>query len=357
MTGCGLSTKIVTMKRLSVRAKAAVRRMAARFVFDGADGKRELSEKNRRLRNLRRQLEKKDRELDGLRAAMAGRWGETGGIRAGDVVWIFGAGRTGSTWLSRMMGEMENHSVWFEPGVGELFGYLYYARSTEGQHNSFHFVLGRNRESWLGSMRAFILGEAGLRFPELARKPGKLVVKEPHGSIGAPLLMDALPESCMVLLIRDPRDVAASYLDAYRSGGWEHEKNRGRARSSLADERPDEFVRETARTYLRYMGNARRAYEAHTGRKSLVRYEELRSNTLETMRRIYKDLRIEVEDEELAAAVKKHSWESLPEDERGKGKFYRKASPGGWREDLTERQINIVEEVTAPVAGDLYFGP
>src|SRR3712207_6950789 len=48
-----------------------------------------------------------------------------------------------------------------------------------------------------------------------------LVVKEPNGSIGAPLLMEALPESRMILLVRDPRDVAASSIDARRKGGWQ----------------------------------------------------------------------------------------------------------------------------------------
>ncbi len=342
------------MKAFFIKVKALIRVAAQRF-FARTDDKQKLAEKNRRLSNLRCRLEKNKREIAALRAALAGRGGVEGGIRAEDIVWIFGAGRTGSTWLSRMMGEIDGHSVWFEPGVGELFGYPYYARSVEGQHKSFHFILGRDRDTWLGSMRAFVLGEAGARFPEVAAGAGKLVVKEPHGSIGAPLLMDALPESSMILLIRDPRDVAASYLDAYRKGGWEHEKIRGRGRSSRANEQPNEFVRETARTYLRYMGNARKAYEAHTGRKALVRYEELRSDTLETMRRIYGELEIEVDQKALAEAVKKHAWESVPEEERGAGKFYRRASPGGWQEDLTEEQVTIVEEVTASVADDLYF--
>ena len=40
--------------------------------------------------------------------------------------------------------------------------------------------------------------------------------------MGAPLLMEALPESRMILLVRDPRDVAASTLDAAKEGGWLH---------------------------------------------------------------------------------------------------------------------------------------
>jgi hypothetical protein len=44
-----------------------------------------------------------------------------GGVNPGNVVWIFGAGRSGSTWLASMMGELEGQHVWFEPWVGALF--------------------------------------------------------------------------------------------------------------------------------------------------------------------------------------------------------------------------------------------
>ena len=54
---------------------------------------------------------------------------ESGGIRPENIVWIFGAARTGSTWLSRMMGELPGHAVWKEPLVGSLFGDFYYERA------------------------------------------------------------------------------------------------------------------------------------------------------------------------------------------------------------------------------------
>jgi hypothetical protein len=45
--------------------------------------------------------------------------------------------------------------------------------------------------------------------------------------------------------------------------------------------------------------------------------------------------------------VEKHAWENIPEKDKGEGKFYRKASPGSWREDLTSKQVEIVEKETA----------
>jgi hypothetical protein len=72
------------------------------------------------------------------------------------------------------------------------------------------------------------------------------------------------------------------------------------------------------------------------------------------MRRLYSSLGIEVGEKELERAVERHAWEAIPEDMKGQGKFYRKASPGGWREDLTPRQAKIVEDITAPVMGEFY---
>jgi hypothetical protein len=74
------------------------------------------------------------------------------------------------------------------------------------------------------------------------------------------------------------------------------------------------------------------------------------------MQRICSALGIPVEETELARAVGKHSWENIPEEEKGEGKFYRKAAPGGWREDLTPQQVETVERITAPLLKEFYEG-
>ena len=86
----------------------------------------------------------------------------------------------------------------------------------------------------------------------------------------------------------------------------------------------------------------------------MVRYEDLRADTLGTMRRIYSTLGIPVDEHELARAVKKHSWEKIPDEQKGEGKFHRKAQPGGWREDLTPEQAEIVEGVAGSLLRELY---
>jgi hypothetical protein len=277
------------------------------------------------------------------------------GIDPSGFVWIFGSGRSGSTWLRRMMGEMPGHRVWEEPMVGALFG-EFYARAPEENLRSKDHAMGEPiRRGWVRSVRNFVLDGACYSNPDL--KTGEfLVIKEPNGSVGAPLLMEALPESRMILLIRDPRDVVASMLDAAGEGGWHRERfGRGAVgRRAMADRKPEAFARMRARAYMRGVGAARRAYEEHRGRKALVRYEDLVADAPAAMRRLYSTLGIPADEEALSRAVAKHSWGNVPEEEKGAGKFFRKGTPGGWREDLTPEQAAIVEEMAAPIIREFY---
>jgi Sulfotransferase domain len=113
-------------------------------------------------------------------------------------------------------------------------------------------------------------------------------------------------------------------------------------------------VKGQARRYVRDVGNAKKAYDAHKGRKVLVKYEDLRAATLNTMKRIYSGLKIPVDEGELARSVENNSWERIPAEQTGEGKFHRKARPGGWREDLSPEQVEIVEGVTGSLLRELY---
>lgn len=183
----------------------------------------------------------------------------------------------------------------------------------------------------------------------MAEGGGYLVIKDPWGSIGAPLLMEALPESRMIFLVRDPRDVVASILHVTFL-----RETPSTPRWQKAEEQTDDFVREEAEFYLGSISRTRQAYEAHEGRKALVRYEDLKADTLGTMKRIYSALEIPADEGELAKAVEKRSLENIPEDKKGEGTVRRRGTSGGWREDLTPEQVEIVERTTAPLLEEFY---
>jgi hypothetical protein len=145
-----------------------------------------------RIEQLRRELREKDGENARLRSRLAaGSFGLPGGdVRPENMIWMFGSGRTGSSWLSTMMGDLEGHARWNEPYVGELFGSAYYIRAGERMRGRKDYALGDDyREAWIHSIRNFVLEGANARFSGLGEN-GYLAIKEPNGSIGAPLLAE-----------------------------------------------------------------------------------------------------------------------------------------------------------------------
>jgi hypothetical protein len=275
------------------------------------------------------------------------------GANPANITWIFCVGRSGSTWLSDMMGELRGHKIWMEPGIGRLFG-EFYTKTPKRKRDSARFIMGTpTRKAWISSIRNFVLVGARHAFP-LLRPEHHLIIKDIGGGVGAPLLMEALPESRMILLVRDPRDIVASWRAAASEGGWKRRSRRAISKRGAPKKTRPEDVRKLARNYRKNLTLAKQAYDAHRGPKTLVLYEELRVDTLGVMKRLYSDLEIEVDETQLARAVKQHAWENIPEDMKGEGKFYRKASPGGWREDLTPEQAEIVERITAPVLAEFY---
>jgi LPS sulfotransferase NodH len=275
-------------------------------------------------------------------------------LRADRLVWIFGTGRSGSTWLASMMGDMTGGRLWNEPLVGKLFGDFHSDARPKSLRSKNFVMADAHRQAWLEGIRLFVSRVADSRFPGTGEGEW-IVVKEPNGSVGAPYLAAAFPRSALVLLVRDPRDVAASAIDRHRPGGqaYEWRKSEGKVRDR-ASRTPDSFIEGQAKRYMRNVGAAKRAYDAHKGPKVMVRYEDLRADTLGTMRGIYSALGMPVGEDELARVVKKHAWENISEEKKGRGKFHRKAKPGGWREDLTDNQARSVEKIAAPLLREFY---
>jgi hypothetical protein len=145
----------------------------------------------------------------------------------------------------------------------------------------------------------------------------------------------------MLFLLRDGRDVVDSMLDAQSDGGW------------LAGLTPVEselqrleFVRRRSRLWVIRTMTVQRAFDAHPPQlRFRVRYEDLRENTLAALRAIVDWLELDRSDEQLQAAVDALNFESYPSRAKGPGKALRAASPGLWRENMSEPEQEAMSEI------------
>lgn len=322
-----------------------------------------LTERNEELKDARRRMAEKDREFARLRSELERSTPGTrvDGHRSENIAWIFGTTRTGSTWLSALMGAPPVLEEWREPNVENGFGTHCYrrlgTRESRGLSNHWKrfYALG-HYEARKNFIRAFLLEEASPRFSDMTAA-GYLVTKEPHGTMGAPLLVEALPESCVAFLTRDPRDLASSAPNARKKGSRLHNQRHRRYRGRGYDERrPTGRDRAPAGRELpgRDMQKSKMAYETHEGHKILVPYEDLRADTVVTLGRIYDALDIPMARKSWSATVERHSFENITEEKKDPDKFRREATLGGWRNGLPPEQAETVERITASLLREGY---
>jgi hypothetical protein len=273
------------------------------------------------------------------------------------LAWIFGSSRSGSTWLLRMLSELRGVVPIDDPHLGHHLGVwrpipLAWAFSEEPPELTTlldlkadepgYFFSQRHRDSWWEPLRALILSRFESQAAEMnGHTSGSpiYVVKEP-GSHAAPLLTELFPESKLIFLLRDGRDVVDSWLAAYREGSWAIP---GGA-FPVAPEGRIPLIRWLSAVWVYRSRAVRRAFEARPpSDRVLLRYETLRSDTVECMRAICEMLGLDREG--LPEVVARHRFERLPSDARGPRSETRSARPGSWRDHLSSEEQAAMNDV------------
>ena len=220
-----------------------------------------------------------------------------------------------------------------------------------------YFFSDEYAATWRPELRRLILTRLAAQVRraerELSIDDPVVVVKEPNGSHGAEFMMSLLPRSRLIFLIRDGRDVIDSLIDAMTGGGW-LDKPYMRKMDSPAERLA--FTRSEARAWLERTTIVDRAYEAHPPElRWKVRYEDLRGDTLAHLRPLVSWLGIERSDAELRAAISENAFEAIPSDKKGPGTQWRAATPGLWREHMTEDERQAMEEIMGPKLVELGY--
>jgi peptidoglycan/xylan/chitin deacetylase (PgdA/CDA1 family) len=168
----------------------------------------------------------------------------------------------------------------------------------------------------------------------------RLLLKEVAGAHAAPLVMSMFPRSKMVFLLRDGRDVVDSQVAGNAPGGWLPITG-----WTTAEERK-EYVRRRSRTWAGDVTRINRALQEHPAeRRMMVRYEDLLNEPAENLRALVDFIGLRRGERWVERSVEVNSFESVAPENKGPTKFFRSASPGAWRDNMTGEEAAILHEV------------
>jgi hypothetical protein len=143
----------------------------------------------------------------------------------------------------------------------------------------------------------------------------------------------------VISLLRDGRDVVDSWLDAYSDGSWAIP---GGAFPVTAEGRIP-LIRWLSEVWAYRSRAVREAYDSRDeGDRILIRYEELRDEPEECLRRVCEVAGIDAAP--VPEVVEAHRFERQPRAARGRRRFIRQARPGGWHDNLSAAEQRAMHE-------------
>jgi hypothetical protein len=180
------------------------------------------------------------------------------------------------------------------------------------------------------------------------------VVKEPSGSQSADLISSSLPRSRLLFLLRDGRDVVDSGLAANLAGSWVSRDFPGA--EGVQESQRLEFVAEQAHKWLYRTEMVQAAVRTHPGPTHTLRYEDLLANPVEKLGEVFDWLELPIDAAAVERIVARHAFDSIATEKRGSQQFYRAATPGLWRENLSQDERDVMHRIIGPKLNELGYG-
>jgi Sulfotransferase family len=289
----------------------------------------------------------------------------------GRLAWIFGSSRSGSTWLLRMLSELDRVTPIDDPHLGHHLGVwrpipLAWATAKDlpklgtladyKRKKRDYLFSDRYSDTWMPKLRQLVAARFEAQAAEdLARRKRVekpiVVVKEP-GSHAADTIMDLFPKSALIFLLRDGRDVVDSWLDAYRDGSWATEEGA----YPLDDAGRPALIRWQSSVWLHRTEVVQETYErTDPKRRVLIRYEEMRADPVAALERICAMLKIDAEPKKLERIGAANAFSRVPKSRKGAGREIRRAKPGGWATHMSRDEIIEMHEILAPKLDELGY--
>lgn len=294
------------------------------------------------------------------------------------AIWLFSTARSGSTWLAADV-VCANHRARLidESGIGRMFAPLQtdpqrFDRVAESRRSryvesGFAFETGEKKRAIQNGNAVFeraftsmdlenqILSRHNFGFyhemlREVALKHAinewgcrhfdRIVFKCPNEGQGADFIMRAFPESRMVFLMRDGRDVLRSRFSPFAS--------------PLLSRNDDPELRRYAIAYFSHMWNfqidiIRTAYDAHPEKlRVFLKYEDLRTDPDRTIGDVLFRLGFDVSRRDVTTLAAGTTLESVPASQRGPDKPRQEGLVGGYKQTFSPEEIGLMNVIMGP---------
>lgn len=265
-----------------------------------------------------------------------------------NIAWIFAARRSGTTWLGRDLLSyntiyvheptlIDHLALMVNQGPGDFVRRIDYRK-----HIKTYFFSDEYKNTWQHYLKKLILHRI---YAEVKTTAKQVIVKEPTSELDASdIISSSMPGSKIIVLFRDGRDVIDSLLDARQKDGWLGKS----ANTQFTERQRASFIERRARLWVKQMEVLSKTAESHAQNKRIIiYYEQLRADTENILKGIYEFLGTRIEDQVIRKIVETHSFENIRPELKGAGNFYRSASPGKWKSNFTDDEVQQMEKIMA----------
>ncbi|MCE9635082.1 MAG: sulfotransferase [Planctomycetes bacterium] len=259
------------------------------------------------------------------------------------IAWVFGSGRSGSTWLAEMLGMFDGVFIWHEPYFGKLLAHMSDHAEERLRPNSMYS--GEYLESTLRDVGDVLRRQLAIRLGRHGARPTRTVIKEVNAPEVAEWVPQMFPGCAFIWLVRDPYDVLDSHLDMQRSDAWN-----AQFAASV------DGVEGTAAHIARSFRLSRRGFDAtEPTRRIRLRYEDLVSAPETELLRLARFLGIDANLDDIRKITARTAFGTHPNT--GRSKFRRYGRVGVWRDspNFTSACRRIADRVLGGLREELGY--
>jgi len=256
-----------------------------------------------------------------------------------NLVWIISSPKSGTTWLAQLLGSHDAFRF-DEPLIGLHLGFMekrgntHVRRIDKAKNRANYFFSDEYKETWKYYVRKLILNRIYAQFQYVSKR---IIIKEPNGSMGSDIISECLPHSKLILLLRDGRDVLNSQVTALSKEGYAAKASK--IWKPLEGQRRFNHIKLAAHEWVSIVKIFMKAHQSHSEEdKILIRYEDLRKDTFEELKKIFNFLQSDIDDSKIRKIVEKFTFENFPEDKKGLGTTRQFAKVGIWKEKFSDEK-------------------